>query len=83
MHSLLMGYKKLDFVNSEGKTVKGTQLHHILPEDDVIGEACVKTFLQDGFPLPDLEPGQVIDITYNHRKKVIKVDLVSMKQGSK
>ena len=75
----LMGYKSLDF-ESNGERVKGTQAFVSYIEDGVIGQRTDKLFLRDGFPLPEIKPGDTLDVTYNRRGKPEGIRVVSNKQ---
>lgn len=73
---LLMGHKLLDFV-SDGNVVKGIQAFVAYPENGVIGQRTDKLFFRDGFPLPELQPGMTLDISFNNRGKPDKVEIAS------
>lgn len=78
MQQYLCGYKRIDFVSDGGKPVKGTKLYTIYPDPEagVVGQFSESLFVAEGFPLPELEPGQTLDITYNRRGKPVSISVV-------
>lgn len=75
-----LGRKRLDFVSNDGKTVRGEQLFFSYPEADVIGERADKLFIPDGFPLPEMTPGDTLEVSFNNRGKPEKIEVVSAKK---
>lgn len=65
----LLGSKKLDFTSNDGSLIQGTQIFMSFPEEGVKGERCDKLFVKDGFALPPLKPGELLDISFNNKGK--------------
>lgn len=79
MRATLLGKRTLDFTTDQGQ-VKGVQLFISFRDNsDVEGETCDKLFIKEGFLLPDLKPGDSLEISYNHRGKVEDVRVVPKK----
>ena len=74
----LLGYRTLDFI-SEGQQIKGTQLFVCYKESGVEGEITDKLFVPEDMPYPPLTPGQPLEITFNRRGKIERIDLPSTK----
>lgn len=69
----LLGHRRLDFKDRDGSDVKGMQLYVSFSEDGVTGEMCDKLFVRDGVELPPLTPGMNLDVTYNHKGRVVAI----------
>lgn len=83
MYINLLGIKQLDFKAEDNSPIKGTQLFYSHKEEGVVGERTDKMFLRDGFPLPEVTPGDTLDITYNRHGKPESIRVVSDKQSIK
>lgn len=79
MLMLLMGHKDLDF-ESNGKRIKGKQMFAAFPEEGVTGQRTEKLFFKDGIPLPDLQPGMYLEVSFNHKGKPEKVTVAQTTQ---
>lgn len=69
----LLGYKVVDFIDDGGKPVKGVNLFTSFPDDEVIGEACGKLFIREGFDLPSLTPGMQLEVVYNRKGRPVSI----------
>lgn len=78
MRATLLGTRALNFTTEQG-SVKGTQLFIAFRENGVDGEMCDKLFIREDFLLPDLKPGDFIEIDYNHRGRPENVRVVPKK----
>lgn len=76
MPMFLIGYQLIDFKH-DGDTVKGVNLFLSYSDNGVIGQRTDKIFFRDGFPLPELQPGMTLDISFNNRGKAIQVEIAS------
>lgn len=83
MYVNLLGKKQIDFTTSDNSIVKGTQFFFAHEEEGVIGQRTDKLFLRDGFPLPEVKPGDTLDVTYNRHGKPESIRVVSDKQSVK
>jgi len=79
MREILRGFRKLDFV-SDGNPIKGTQLFTSAPEKGIEGEMTFKHFVSEDIPLPTLEPGMTIEISFNRKGKPERIEAASAKQ---
>lgn len=77
MTATLLGFKKLDFTSNDKSQIKGTQFFIAFSDDGVTGQRTDKLFLRDDFPLPDVKPGNVIEITYNRHGKAENIRVVN------
>lgn len=71
----LIGSRELDFVSQNGEKVKGMQLFFAHKSDGVNGEMCDKIFLRDGFKLPALKAGSLLNIAFDNKGKPESVEL--------
>ena len=78
MRATILGTRTLNFEAEQG-TVKGTQLFIAFRENGVDGEMCDKLFIREDFLLPDLKPGDSVEISFNHRGRPEEVRLVPKK----
>ena len=76
----LLGIKKLDFTSNDQSKIKGTQLFVSFKDEGVDGQRTDKLFLKDGFTLPALKPGDVLDVTYNRHGKPESIRVLTAKQ---
>jgi hypothetical protein len=83
MIAKIVGYKKLDFLDSQNKPIVGTQIFSTFSDDpDVIGHSADKFFIRPEFPLPaNLAPGIDLDIEFNRKGKIIAIRSVEPSQG--
>lgn len=70
MKAKLVGIQRLDYVNKQGKAVKGTSLHIVHPGSKVDGEVAESLYISDLYAvdikaMPNLKPGLTVDIEYN------------------
>ena len=79
MQMYLCGYRPLDFVSRDGKKIQGSQLFVSFPTDNVTGEMTDRIFVRNGFDLPDMVPGDVLDGAFTNRGKPERVTVI--KQG--
>ena len=70
----LLGSRKLDF-SSQNDQIVGTQLFYAYKSDGVDGEMCDKLFLRDGFKLPVLKAGSLLNISFNKKGKPESVEI--------
>ena len=70
----LLGSRRLDFTSQDGP-VKGTQLFYAYKGDGVDGEMCAKLFLRDGFKLPALKAGSLLNVAFDNKGKPESVEL--------
>lgn len=73
----LHGIQIMDFVSQKGEQIKGTNLFICFAEDGVVGEKADKIFLKDGFALPPVKPGDMIDIDFNNKGKAVGVTIAT------
>ena len=66
----IMGVRALDFLDDNGKAVKGTQLFVCFPEPGVTGHMTEKFFVRDGIQLPELKPTDTVNIYFSRKGKV-------------
>lgn len=76
----LLGIKTLDFTSADKTQIKGVQLFVSFEDEGVIGQRTDKLFLKDGFTLPALKPGDVLDVTYNRHGKPESIRVLTAKQ---
>lgn len=77
MRAQLAGYLKLDFVSGNDH-IQGTQLFIVYsdPISDVVGNRVDKIFVKKQIDLPTLNPGDLLDISYNNKGKAEAVTVV-------
>ncbi len=80
MKVTLHGIKHLDFKTNENSTIKGTQLFISYEDEGIIGRRTDKLFLKDGFPIPSVEPGNVLEVTFNRHGKPENIRVIPSKQ---
>ena len=74
MYVRLLGVRSMDF-DSQGEHIKGTQLFFAFKADGVDGEMSDKVFLRDGFKVPPLKPGTMLNLGFNNRGKIESVEI--------
>jgi hypothetical protein len=57
--------------------VQGVQAFVAYDEAGVTGQRTDKMFFREGFPLPELAPGMLLDITFNNRGKPERVEVIN------
>lgn len=71
MKVVVLGVQTVDYVSRKtGNPVKGVTLHAKHKDSQVVGEAVTNIFISDNLNLPcipDLAPGQIVDVEYNNR----------------
>ena len=72
MKAKFMGVQNMDFVAEEtGERIVGKKLHlvSVVAENDqfMTGYRVATVFVRDCFHLPDLKPGDTIDLVYTQR----------------
>ena len=67
----LLGSRKLDF-SSQNDQIK---LFYAYKSDGVDGEMCDKLFLRDGFKLPALKAGSLLNVGFNNKGKPESIEL--------
>jgi len=74
MEMLLVGYRALDFVGSDGNDVKGVNLYVTVNEEGVTGQATDKLFIRPEIAIPKgAEVGKPIFVNFNRRGKVTSI----------
>lgn len=63
MELIVIGYQVLDYVNRQGRPVRGIRLYGVYDNDRVTGQACEAVFISGVVQPPELE--STILITYN------------------
>lgn len=76
MQAKLLGVRKLDFKDDSGTPIKGTQIFISYLEDGVLGEMAEKKFLPDGFDMPALNPGNLLDLNCNTKGKILGIKVI-------
>lgn len=77
MQATLLGVRKLDFKDDSGAPIKGTQIFISHREDGVLGEMAEKKFLADGFNMPTINPGDLLDLDCNTKGKILGIKVIS------
>lgn len=77
MQVKLLGVRVLDFKDETGTPIKGTQIFISHKEDGVLGEMAEKKFLPDGFDVPTLNPGNLLDLDCNTKGKILGIKVIS------
>ena len=75
MQVKLIGKKKLDFM-VDGRNIKGEQLFVSFVEENTIGEMVDRLFVNDDISLPDLNPGDVLEVFYNRKGKPERIEKI-------
>lgn len=65
-----VGSQKLDFISSDGKQIKGTNLYVTYPANGVEGLKTDKFFLKNEIALPDFKANEKLEVYFNQRGKV-------------
>lgn len=77
MKVTLLGVQMVDYVSKKtGNPVKGVTLHAKYKDAQVTGEAVDSIYVSDSLDLPcipELKPGQIVDVSYNNRGYVCDV----------
>ena len=73
----LLGVRELDFTANDNSKIKGSQLFTSYPEEGVVGEMTDKFFVREGFDLPPLKPGEILEISFNKKGKPESVKSVN------
>ncbi len=82
MQVKLLGYRELDFKDETGTPIKGTQIFISHKEDGVSGEMAEKKFLPDGFDVPALNPGSLLDLDCNTKGKILGIKVITASPSS-
>lgn len=80
----IVGIKKVDFTDNQGKAVKGYKFHILEEEEGVIGKAAISFFMTSekaepivcNFPSLDKLLGKEVNVVYNRFGKVASVTMV-------
>ena len=65
--------------NRTGEVIEGTSIYVTYNDSAVVGQIADKFFLKSTLMIPcipDLIPGQVLDISFNQRGKVVGIDIL-------
>lgn len=76
MKARLLGIRKLDFKPPDGDPVKGTQIFIAYSDDSTLGEMAEKKFFPEGFELPTLNPGEMLDLDCTIKGKIVGVKVI-------
>lgn len=69
-----IGKSDIDFTNSNGEKIKGTNLFCIFEDTNVEGFRAEKFFLKEGITLPkEVKLNDIIDIMFNRKGKVEQI----------
>lgn len=66
----LVGVQHVNFTNSNGEKVEGTNIFCAFKDENVDGLRTEKFFLKPGIKLPDCKLNDTIEISFNMRGKV-------------
>lgn len=73
----VLGVQLLDYPSRKtGEQVKGTSLHCVFNDAQVMGQAVASIFISDRLGIPcisDVKPGMDVDVQYNNRGGVCDV----------
>lgn len=70
MQVRLIGTQLVNFTNSNGETIKGTNIFCAFKDEKVEGLRTEKFFLKDGIKLPECKLNDTINISFNMKGKV-------------
>lgn len=70
MQVKLMGVQKVNFTNSNGETIKGTNIFCAFKDENVEGSSVARFFIKPEIKLPECKLNDVLDISFNMRGKV-------------
>ena len=70
MVAKLLGIQIVNFTNSKGEKIDGTNIFCALKDENVEGLRTEKFFLKAGIELPECKLNDAIDISFNMRGKV-------------
>lgn len=65
--------------NRTGEVIEGTSIYVTYNDPAVVGQIADKFFLKSTLMIPcipDLAPGQTLDISFNQRGKVVDVNII-------
>lgn len=70
MVAKLLGIQIINFTNSKGETINGTNVFCAFKDENVEGLRTEKFFLKDEIKLPECKLNDTIDISFNMKGKV-------------
>lgn len=66
----LAGIQGVNFINSNGEPVRGTNIYCLFKDEHVDGMKCSKFFVKDTIPLTNIKPNDSIALSFNMNGKV-------------
>lgn len=81
MIGTIVGFEKIEYVNKDGKEVKGLRLYYTYEDDSVSGKAADTVYLSNSSPayFEDVKIGCKYDFNYQVSSFAGKTRLVSIK----
>lgn len=77
MQATLMGVQVIQFTNNNGEEINGMNLFTAFNDESVEGLRTEKFFLKSSISLPkDTKINDTLDISFNHKGKIISVQKV-------
>lgn len=71
MQAKLVGVMDVNFTNSNGEAIRGTNIFAAFKDENVEGLRTEKFFLKEGISLPkDTKINDTIDVSFNHKGKI-------------
>lgn len=71
MKAQLLGVMDVNFSNSNGETIKGTNIFVAFTDENVEGLRTERFYVKSGIPFPkDIKINDTIDISFNHKGKI-------------
>ena len=70
MQVKLLGVQNVNFTNSNGETVSGTNIFCAFKDSNVEGLRSEKFFIKKDITLPDCKPNETLELTFNMKGKV-------------
>ena len=75
MTAEIIGFRGYDFTDKDGRQVSGTSLFVAFEEEGVTGRAAERLSVNSAIALPSgIKPGDKININFNRRGKVDKIE---------